>query len=137
MRMKKKKKSFPKKPALVLTAAALLLVGSTVGSTRAALTYYSENYSAQMNMQSIGVSLLENDKVVSSRDYVSNNEREPQKASFSQIFSERMIHLHRAKNITKQSASRTAVRSTPLYVSSLQRAGRTKKERRIPLFHRI
>ena len=72
--MKKKKKSFPKKPALVLTAAALLLVGSTVGSTRAALTYYSENYSAQMNMQSIGVSLLENDKVVSSRDYVSNNE---------------------------------------------------------------
>ena len=72
--MKKKKKSFPKKPALVLTAAALLLVGSTVGSTRAALTYYSENYSAQMNMQSIGVSLLENDKVVSNRDYVSNNE---------------------------------------------------------------
>ena len=72
--MKKKKKSFPKKPALVLTAAALLLVGSTVGSTRAALTYYRENYSAQMNMQSIGVSLLENDKVVSSRDYVSNNE---------------------------------------------------------------
>ena len=72
--MKKKKKSFPKKPALILTAAALLLVGSTVGSTRAALTYYSENYSAQMNMQSIGVSLLENDKVVSSRDYVSSNE---------------------------------------------------------------
>lgn len=72
--MKKKKNSFPKKPALILTAAALLLVGSTVGSTRAALTYYSENYSAQMNMQSIGVSLLENDKVVSSRDYVSNDE---------------------------------------------------------------
>ena len=94
--MKKKKKSFPKKPALILTAAALLLVGSTVGSTRAALTYYSENYSAQMNMQSIGVSLLENDKVVS--------------------FLERMRHLHPARNITKQSASRTAVRSTPLYV---------------------
>ena len=72
--MKKKKKSFPKKSALLLTASALLLIGSTVGSTRAALTYYSENYSAQMNMQSIGVSLLENDKVVSSRDYVSNNE---------------------------------------------------------------
>ena len=72
--MKKKKKSFPKKSALLLKASALLLIGSTVGSTRAALTYYSENYSAQMNMQSIGVSLLENDKVVSSRDYVSNNE---------------------------------------------------------------
>lgn len=72
--MKKKKKSFPKKPALLLTASALLLIGSTVGSTRAALTYYSENYSAQMNMQSIGVSLLENEKTVSSRDYVSNDE---------------------------------------------------------------
>ena len=43
-----KKKSFPKKPALLLTASALLLIGSTVGSTRAALTYYSENYSAQI-----------------------------------------------------------------------------------------
>lgn len=115
--MKKKKKSFPKKPALVLTAAALLLVGSTVGSTRAALTYYSENYSAQMNMQSIGVSLLENDKVVSSRDlYRTMNGREPQKVHFSQTFLERMRHLHPARNITKQSASRTAVRSTPLYV---------------------
>lgn len=72
--MKKKKKSFPKKPALLLTASALLLIGSTVGSTRAALTYYSENYSAQMNLQSIGVSLLENEKTVSSRDYVSNDE---------------------------------------------------------------
>ena len=115
--MKKKKKSFPKKPALVLTAAALLLVGSTVGSTRAALTYYSENYSAQMNMQSIGVSLLENDKVVSSRDYVSNNEwKGTSEVHFSQTFLERMRHLHPARNITKQSASRTAVRSTPLYV---------------------
>lgn len=71
--MKEKKKSFPKKPALLLTASALLLIGSTVGSTRAALTYYSENYSAQMNMQSIGVSLLENDQTVSSRDYVSDD----------------------------------------------------------------
>lgn len=72
--MKKRKKSFPKIAVLLLAASAVLLVGSGVGSARAALTYYSENYSAQMNMQSIGVSLLENDKVVSSRDYVSNNE---------------------------------------------------------------
>lgn len=136
--MKKKKKSFPKKPALVLTAAALLLVGSTVGSTRAALTYYSENYSAQMNMQSIGVSLLENDKVVSSRDYVSNNEWKG--TSEGELLTDLLGKddtFTPGKNITKQSASRTAVRSTPLYVSSLQRAGRTKKERRIPLFHRI
>ena len=45
------------------------MLGSTVGSTRAALTYYSENYSAQMNLKHIGVSLVENGQVVSSRDY--------------------------------------------------------------------
>ena len=72
--MKKRKKSFPKITVLLLAASAVLLVGSGVGSARAALTYYSENYSAQMNMQSIGVSLVENDAVGSSRDYVSDNE---------------------------------------------------------------
>lgn len=72
--MKKRKKSFPKITVLLLAASAVLLAGSGVGSARAALTYYSENYSAQMNMQSIGVSLVENDAVVSSRDYVSDNE---------------------------------------------------------------
>lgn len=40
--MKKNKILFPKKVALLLGAAAVLLLGSTVGSTRAALTYYSE-----------------------------------------------------------------------------------------------
>ncbi|NCB92771.1 MAG: hypothetical protein EOM40_09470 [Clostridia bacterium] len=70
--MKKKKKSFPVVPTLLLSASALLLLGSTVGSTRAALTYYSENYSVQMDMSSIGVSLLENDTVVSHRDYTEN-----------------------------------------------------------------
>ena len=74
--MKKKKKSFPKITVLLLAASAVLLVGSGVGSARAALTYYSENYSAQMNMQSIGVSLVENDTVVSSRDYVSDDQWE-------------------------------------------------------------
>lgn len=72
--MKKNKILFPKKVALLLGAAAVLLLGSTVGSTRAALTYYSENYSAQMNLKHIGVSLVENGQVVSSRDYVSSNE---------------------------------------------------------------
>ena len=72
--MKKRKKSFPKITVLLLAASAVLLVGSGVGSARAALTYYSENYSAQMNMQSIGVSLVEYDGVVSSRVYVSDNE---------------------------------------------------------------
>ena len=57
--MKKKKNRFPKKTALLLGAAALLLLGSTVGSTRAALTYYSENYVAGVEMSSIGITLLE------------------------------------------------------------------------------
>lgn len=66
---RKKKSSFPVKPALLLGAAAVLLLGSTVGSTRAALTYYSEEYSAQVSMSSIGVTLLENDTAVRERRY--------------------------------------------------------------------
>ena len=71
---KRKKNSFPVKPALLLGAAALLLLSSTVGSTRAALTYYSENYAAQVSMSSIGVTLLENGERVSSRDYRDDGE---------------------------------------------------------------
>lgn len=72
--MKKKKKSFSVKPVLLLSAAALLLLGSSVGSARAALTYYSENYSAQVNISNIGVSLNENGEKVSYRDYEENGE---------------------------------------------------------------
>ena len=39
--MKKKKKSFSVKPVFLFAVAGLLILGSTVGSTRAALTYYS------------------------------------------------------------------------------------------------
>lgn len=67
--MKKKIKSFLLKPAFLLSAAAVLLAASALGSAQAALTYYSENYSAQMNISSIGVSLMENDQRVSYRDY--------------------------------------------------------------------
>ena len=70
--MKKKKNAFPKKSILLLSAAVVLLLGSTIGSTRAALTYYSENYVVGMELSSIGVSLLENGKVVSSRNYADN-----------------------------------------------------------------
>ena len=70
--MRKRKKRIPKKSILLLSAAVLLLLGSTIGSTRAALTYYSENYVAGMELSSIGVSLLENGEVVSSRDYKGN-----------------------------------------------------------------
>ena len=42
------KKKIPVVPTVLLSAAALLLAGTTVGSTRAALTYFSENYSASV-----------------------------------------------------------------------------------------
>ena len=69
MMKRKNKSSFPLKSVLLLGGAAVLLLGSTVGSTRAALTYYNEEYSAQVSMSSIGVALLENDEEVNRREY--------------------------------------------------------------------
>ena len=40
----------------LLALAVILLLGSTLGSTRAALTYYSENYTAEITVSQIGVS---------------------------------------------------------------------------------
>lgn len=63
-------KNFNKKTIVLLAAAALLLLSSAVGSTRAALTYYSENYSAEVTVSNIGVSLVENGEVVSYKNYL-------------------------------------------------------------------
>lgn len=63
-------KNFNKKTIVLLAAAALLLISSAVGSTRAALTYYSENYSAEVTVSNIGVSLVENGDVVSYKNYL-------------------------------------------------------------------
>lgn len=68
--MKNRRNSRGKKTTYVLLALAMvLLLGSALGSTRAALAYYSENYSAEITVNQIGVSLLENGEVVSSRNY--------------------------------------------------------------------
>lgn len=72
--MKKKKIPFRLTTAALLSASAVLLIGSTVGSARAALTYYSENYGAQVTVSNIGVSLLENGETVSHRDYENNGQ---------------------------------------------------------------
>ena len=70
--MRKRKNVFWLRPALLFAVSGVLLFLSTVGSTRAALNYYSENYEVRLNVSSIGVSLLENGKVVSSRNYIDN-----------------------------------------------------------------
>lgn len=73
MRKGKQKHRFPKVPAILFGAAALLLIGSTVGGARAALTYYSENYEAQIQVSRIGVTLQENGEPVSSRDFTEDS----------------------------------------------------------------
>lgn len=70
----KKKKSFKMNPVFLLVAAAILLMTSAVGSTQAALTYYSETYTAGTTLSRIGVTLVENDQDVSWRDYIEEGE---------------------------------------------------------------
>ena len=71
--MRRRKVSGGRTVTYILAGLAVaLLLGSAIGSTRAALTYYSENYTAQITVSQIGVSLVENGKVVSSRDYEDN-----------------------------------------------------------------
>ena len=66
--MGRRKPSWKKATPLLLTAAVGLLAASAAGSSRAALTYYSENYTAQIEMYDIGVTLVENGRDVSWRN---------------------------------------------------------------------
>ncbi len=73
-RMKRFLKS-PKTTVIAFGLAVILLLFSSIGGTRAALTYFSETYASRVQMSNIGVTLLEkshNDKefkAVSKRDY--------------------------------------------------------------------
>lgn len=58
-----------KLPIMLATIATGLLLLSATGSTRAALSYISDNYIAQVDVKSIGVTLIENGKDISWRDY--------------------------------------------------------------------
>ena len=79
---------------LLLALAAVLLLGSAVGSTRAALTYYSENYTAEIQVHQIGVSLLENGDVVSSRNYVNDRFQETGGALLTKMLGKlSLIHI--------------------------------------------
>lgn len=59
----------PAVTALLFLLAAGMLLGSTIGGARAALTYYSDNYVSRVETSNIGVSLLENGERISWRDY--------------------------------------------------------------------
>ena len=54
---------------LMLFAAVALLVTSSVSAASAALTYYSDTYYARVDVSDIGVTLIENGKDVSWRNY--------------------------------------------------------------------
>lgn len=61
----------PKATVVSFALAMVLLLLSSIGGARAALTYYSDNYTSRVQMDNIGVTLVENGKDVSNRDYKS------------------------------------------------------------------
>lgn len=68
----KRLKRFIKSPTATILAFFLavgLLLFSTIGGARAALTYFSDTYVSRVQMSNIGVTLLENGKAISKRDY--------------------------------------------------------------------
>lgn len=67
------KKKVSKSVPVLFALALILLASSAVGSARAALTYFNEEYAAQMNASTIGVTLLENGEAVSYRNYTADN----------------------------------------------------------------
>lgn len=56
---KGKKLASPIVTIVLFAAAAAMLLGSTIGGTRAALTYFSDTYTSNFQLKSIGVSLME------------------------------------------------------------------------------
>ncbi|MBP3700528.1 MAG: hypothetical protein J6I64_01425 [Lachnospiraceae bacterium] len=60
---------------ILLVAAVLLLMGSVVGSSQAALTYFSETYKARILIYDIGVTLVENERDISWRDYTGADDK--------------------------------------------------------------
>lgn len=68
---KRMKVASPAVTVALFVAAMALLLGSSIGGTRAALTYYSETYTSRIQMYDIGVTLLENGREISWRNYSS------------------------------------------------------------------
>ena len=59
----------PAMTAVTFLVGMLLLLSGSIGGARAALTYYSENYTSRVQMYDIGVTLLENGEAVSWRNF--------------------------------------------------------------------
>ena len=59
----------PAMTAVTFLVGMLLLFSGSIGGARAALTYYSENYTSRVQMYDIGVTLLENGEAVSWRNF--------------------------------------------------------------------
>lgn len=66
----RKKLASPVVTIVLFAVAAVMLLTSTIGGTRAALTYQSEDYIAYVALDHIGVTLLENGNEVSWRYYI-------------------------------------------------------------------
>lgn len=97
------------KGTLILALIAVVLLGfSAVGSTRAALTYYSENYTAQMQTYDIGVTLVEKSaqgtKNISSRDYSESDDawKQTQGALLEDMLEETNGTLVLGRNYTEE-----------------------------------
>ena len=68
----KRIKRFLKSPAATMISFFLavgLLLFSTIGGARAALTYFSDTYVSRVQTSHIGVTLLENGRAIAKRDY--------------------------------------------------------------------
>ncbi len=68
----KRIKRFIKSPAATMISFFLavgLLLFSTIGGARAALTYFSDTYVSRVQTSNIGVTLLENGREIAKRDY--------------------------------------------------------------------
>lgn len=68
----------PKTTVVAFGLAVALLLFSSIGGTRAALTYFSETYASRVQMSNIGVTLMEKGedgkvREVSKRDYSSSS----------------------------------------------------------------
>ena len=68
----KRIKRFLKSPAATMISFFLavgLLLFSTIGGARAALTYFSDTYVSRVQTSNIGGTLLENGREIAKRDY--------------------------------------------------------------------